>query len=511
MGKLLRLLLPMSVGLLLFFAFIHPAPARSATSASDLFVAADGSGSACTASAPCDLTTALSLAHPGDVLYLAGGTYTAPALGAVATITTRVELHGGWDGQPTTPPVVDAEAHPVILDGEGAHRGLFIANAGTVLIEGVNVVNGYLDTTLNTGAGAGIYAYDTQLLLHNVVISGNAVNLRNVPASVAYGGGVAIHGGTLAISESSFLRNSVYGNSNSYGGGLYITGTITATLKQTTFDGNDAWHGSALAFDGGSSTLPLYVGQSTFVNNGTNDSPGTTYGGYGAAFDLTDGNVTVEGCRIEWNSAYNEGAVAYAYRGRLTMRGNFIRNNKSHGNIFNLTLVNPLRIINNIIAENVSLEEGHATLMLLSVSNGMLVHNTLVHNPGDYGILLNHTTADVINTIIVSHTTGISVTTGSSLDMDGMLWGSGEWANGEDWQADGSVTVGTVSLHADPRFLKAEEGNYHLTAGSPAIDAGVEVNVLDDFDGDRRPLGRTSDIGADEFRGLYLPLVLRQG
>ncbi len=509
MGKLFRLLLPMSAGMLLLLAFTRPAPARSALSANDLFVAADGSGSSCTASAPCDLATALTQAQPGDVLYLSGGTYTAPGLGAVATITTRVSLHGGWDGQPTTPPVVDAEANPVILDGEGAHRDLLIESAGTVLIEGMSLVNGYLETTLNVGAGAGLYAHDTQVLLHNVVISGNAVDLNSIPASIAYGGGVAIYGGTLAISESTFLRNSANGNSNAYGGGLYITGTITATLEEVSFEENDAWHGSALAFNGGSSTLPLYVGHSRFVDNGTNGSVGRVYGGYGAALDLTDGDVTVEGCRIEGNRAYNNGAAVYAHGGRLTMRGNLIRDNQSHGNILYLLLVNPTRLINNIIADNVSLDANHAALQMYNGA-GTIAHNTFARNLGSYGILLNGSSAEVINTIIVSHTTGISVTAGSSLDMDGMLWGSGEWANGQNWQAEGSITTGTVSLHGDPRFLDAESGNYHIVAGSPAINAGVEVNVLSDFDGDRRPIGRAADIGADEFRGIYLPLVLRQ-
>jgi hypothetical protein len=54
--------------------------------------------------------------------------------------------------------------------------------------------------------------------------------------------------------------------------------------------------------------------------------------------------------------------------------------------------------------------------------------------------------------------------------------------------------------------------NYHLRAGSPAIDAGVNAGVTIDIDGDPRPMGPGYDIGADEWAGwssLYLPLVLR--
>ncbi len=38
-----------------------------------------------------------------------------------------------------------------------------------------------------------------------------------------------------------------------------------------------------------------------------------------------------------------------------------------------------------------------------------------------------------------------------------------------------------------------------MSAGSPAIGAGVDVGITDDIDGDARPLSGTFDIGADEF------------
>lgn len=53
--------------------------------------------------------------------------------------------------------------------------------------------------------------------------------------------------------------------------------------------------------------------------------------------------------------------------------------------------------------------------------------------------------------------------------------------------------------------------DYHLGLGSAATDAGVDVGVTRDFDGDLRPDGSGFDIGFDEqFRNprfLYLPLI----
>ena len=45
--------------------------------------------------------------------------------------------------------------------------------------------------------------------------------------------------------------------------------------------------------------------------------------------------------------------------------------------------------------------------------------------------------------------------------------------------------------------------------GSDAIDAGIEAGFLPDIDGQKRPDGDAPDIGADEYRLLYLPFLLR--
>lgn len=51
----------------------------------------------------------------------------------------------------------------------------------------------------------------------------------------------------------------------------------------------------------------------------------------------------------------------------------------------------------------------------------------------------------------------------------------------------------------DPGFADPGTGNYHISAGSPCVDKGTDTPlVLDDVDGDRRPLGAGHDIGADE-------------
>ena len=58
------------------------------------------------------------------------------------------------------------------------------------------------------------------------------------------------------------------------------------------------------------------------------------------------------------------------------------------------------------------------------------------------------------------------------------------------WEGEGN-------LDADPLFVG--EGDYHLTADSPCIDAGIDAEVYVDIDDDVRPLGQGFDMGADEY------------
>ncbi len=58
----------------------------------------------------------------------------------------------------------------------------------------------------------------------------------------------------------------------------------------------------------------------------------------------------------------------------------------------------------------------------------------------------------------------------------------------------GPLGIGVID--SDPLF--AGPGDFHLTAGSPCIDAGMAVEVFFDMDGDPRPSGCGYDIGADE-------------
>ena len=87
-------------------------------------------------------------------------------------------------------------------------------------------------------------------------------------------------------------------------------------------------------------------------------------------------------------------------------------------------------------------------------------------------------------------------------------------AGGRDYTAaelrDGSLGGGIIS--ADPRFVApawGAPGDYHVTAGSPLIDAGTALGAPAlDLDGATRQVGAAVDIGAYEYGAPAPALVL---
>jgi hypothetical protein len=57
------------------------------------------------------------------------------------------------------------------------------------------------------------------------------------------------------------------------------------------------------------------------------------------------------------------------------------------------------------------------------------------------------------------------------------------------------------NLDADPRFVDLAALDFHLLAGSPAIDAGIATGLAHDFAGSFRPFGQGYDVGAYESTG----------
>jgi spore coat protein CotH len=165
-------------------------------------------------------------------------------------------------------------------------------------------------------------------------------------------------------------------------------------------------------------------------------------------------------------------------------------------------------LINNIVGDHVT-----ASVELAGTGKGVILHNTLVGDGSAHGLdsgsgwrgvglrASGSVSVTLINNMIVSHSVGITATTGTTLNTSHTLL----WGNTDD------PISGTVVLIAPPLFSAPTRQNYHLRIGSPAVDGGGDTGVHVDIDGDPRPTGPQADIGADELRVYlsHLPVIVR--
>jgi uncharacterized repeat protein (TIGR01451 family) len=461
---------------------------------------------------------AVDQALEGDEVRVAAGEYTDVHFRPRQDITTTgyvtqvvyisktVAVQGGYTL--TNWITADPDANPTILDAQGEGRVVYITGLISPTLEGFQITGGdstclggiQLPYHLEEDAGGGIYIHGASAHISNLKVIDNI--------SPGYGGGIHLSYNNAIIQDSTLAQN----NALMEGGGL-STYEGANTIIRNTISNNQALDGGGFSQIYGTSIIT----GNQFISNTANSSGGGLYIFY--AESTTTGN------HITRNTASNSGGGGLLlYNSEVALRNNYIRNNSSitshAGGIY--TFDGNLILERNNISENYAWAtggmrmEGTNTIIdnniivdndSLSNSAGIMIwygehsirHNTIARNNGGVGIgvLLAAGTVTLTNNIIVSHTVGVYCM-GDAI-LEGTLWGSGIWANEQDWAGEGIIT-GTVNLWGDPGFLDPDNGNYHIGHGSAAIDAGVDAGVYTDIDGEPRPIGLGFDIGADELQ-----------
>jgi hypothetical protein len=171
-----------------------------------------------------------------------------------------------------------------------------------------------------------------------------------------------------------------------------------------------------------------------------------------------------------------------------------------------------LRIVNNLLVNNTAAKG--AGMLLVGENTGAaadtaVVNNTFYANAAGGAVNLRQWTTPITltNNVIVSHTMGIEVESGTAT-VRYTLYNSNDVNSGGGGVIDEAhVITGPVS------FMDPTAGDYHLRVTSAARDAGDPAGVPPapdhDADGTRRPFGPRVDIGAYEWHGWlsYLPFV----
>lgn len=484
---------------------------------------------------------AVDAATDGDVIKVATGVYTGVSARAGVTqmvyISKSITLRGGYTTDFTDPP--DPDANATVLDAQGLGRVLYISGVITPVVENLGISGGVALT------GGGVFIGDASATISNCTVQNNEAKSEDLSVD-GYGGGLY-----LSQSAATLIRNTIQNNSADIGGGgLFLDGS-NATLTDNTVQNNHAGVGAGGYLDNSDATLT----GNTVQDNSASD-PVSGYGGSGGGLVLYYSDATLVNNRVLRNrgggSRHGSGGGLILESSDATLISNTVQGNEAPGWITSrgggLLLVNAdAALINNTVISNYAEQKGgglYATGSDLQLTNTVvadnraygagsglyihassarLLHSTIAGNYGgdNSGIRVSGDTESgfgivaLTNTIMVSHTTAITVMASNTATLEATLWGSGAWANDEDWDGQGTIVTGTVNVWGNPDFVDPAKADYHIGPDSAAIDAGIDAGVDSDIDLDIRPDGCFPDIGADEFASgsvctrQYLPLVLR--
>lgn len=425
---------------------------------------------------------AVDAANGGDVIKIATGIYTGvesrscppgyegpPAITQMVYLTKTVTIRGGYtttDWSTSNP-----AANPTTLDAQGQGRVVFImgdpsAGPGQAIsptIEGVRITGGNAagqrGTPWSSDAGGGVYGKHATITIRDCRVSGNTAG------ESAFAGGVYLEESDATLADSTISENDA-----SWGGGLHAINSH-ATLDGNTFTSNSAW--------------------------------------YGGGLDMRHSTATLRGNSFTTNTAsYDGGGLYLPYGNAITLASNMVAANTAGRNCGGLRLgggdlaPGDYLLINNVIADNEADGTGSGLHFWGSaLSRSRLLHNTIARNTGGDGSGIYVTGAGSVwltNTIVASHTVGISVTSGNTVTLGGILWYNNTAGN---TSGDGTIDVSN-EITAEPAFTG---DGYHITPASAALDTGVDAGVSSDIDGHHRPYGSGPDMGADEVLATSIP------
>jgi hypothetical protein len=411
----------------------------SAASAANLYVSPTGNdGTTCTQAAPCrQIRRALQLVNPADVILVADGSY----LG----FDVRDK-----DGSPGLPITIRAQGTGAVVtvttDRPDNRDTIFVENCSYVVIDG----------------------------------------LRSFGANRA----------AVRVSASSHVtvKNGVFGNNTRWG--IFTDFSDDLVLENNETYGSMLEHGIYVSNSG---DRPVVRGNRSHDNvanglhfNGDFEQCLTATGPQQGGPSPCDGIIT--GALVENNVIYGNGVQGGAGINMDGVQGSTIRNNLIYNN--HASGITQYRIDgaegprNNFILHNTidQASDGRWALLISETTGPMTVRNNVFFNRHSFrGGISYATPADAANT-----DSDYNVLDRVSVDDGDTVLTLAQW------QAQGhELNSFAASLAA--LFVNANGGDYHLTPTSPAKDTGQTLaSVTVDIEGNPRPRGPASDIGAYE-------------
>jgi len=434
---------------------------------------------------------ALTQAASNYTILVAEGIYTE-TLGIGITVT----LKGGYEATGWTR---DIAAHPTIVDADAADNSVILITPGAnVTVEGFTVQG----ANHTSDVGGGFFIFGATVVISDTVVRNN---------SAPFGGGIWVeqwgeYPDSLTLVNSALLTNTA---STGSGGGLSTSGEPIVTLDNVDVRGNTAQQGA-----GGLSVHSVTITNSRIVSNTSK------YAGGG----IVANNAYIYNSEISGNEAngvgelFGGGIFIAGSEPHLVIRDSLVSNNRAVGTLpgngggisaggCEATIVNT--VISGNYAEGIAGVEMYHTVF--TMTNSLIISNT------GYGFSGGLITGTIMNVTVADNTEGGVDVGGAVSIINSVMWGNGK----NDYACRGGCTLaysdvgigdttGTGNISADPKFVDAANGDYHLGVGSPCIDKGTPVGApTHDIEG--TPRDSAPDMGAYEWTGfrVFLPVVLR--
>jgi hypothetical protein len=193
----------------------------------------------------------------------------------------------------------------------------------------------------------------------------------------------------------------------------------------------------------------------------------------------------------------NPGGGIVVSGGTLTLSQSTVSNNTGGGiNINNAQY----DIANSFIVGNGSNMVGLGGLKIDGITAAgthRFAFNTVTANLGPATINTGISCGTVLVPVLISD----SIVFGNLVSGGGVQIGGSANCTAEYSDVGPDAIAGAGNINQDPKFVSPATGDFHLQAGSPAENMADPTSTVSvDFDGDVRPQGGRSDMGADEVK-----------